>query len=333
MGLTGWAIYETACNLVGGIGSPSTTRQIQFNATLFQYFLIFTGLGVLISTVIHYYLTKKLIKPIRELVQSTKILKQGKYPSPVKRQSSGEMEELIDHYNELIARLKQNDEDRKKLIENISHELRTPTANIKGYLYALREGDIEGDKRLFDSLHNQADQLSMLIEQIEWLQLSDNEGQQTLDQKEWVAIEQIIEESVQLFEWQIKEEKITLTKEIEQTEVKVYKNGMQQVLSNVLENAIRYRIHKSPITIIGKKESSGYKIQICGKGESIPETEREQIFDRFYRIDHSRNRSTGGSGLGLAIAKEIMMNHKGSIHLSSNNNHHTFTIFIPEDKR
>src|SRR5699024_10323799 len=129
----------------------SELRQTYFSATLFHYFLIFTGSGVLISTLIHNYLTKKLIHPIRELITSTKTLAKGTYPQPIDEQSSGEIAELIEQYNELIARLESNEQERQKLIENISHELRTPTANIKGYLYALKEGDIHGDKQLFDS--------------------------------------------------------------------------------------------------------------------------------------------------------------------------------------
>lgn len=329
MGLTGWAIYETACNLVGGISSHSTTSQVQFNATLFQYFLIFTSLGVLISTVIHYYLTKKLIKPIRALIQSTKTLKQGTYPPPVSIQSSGEMEELIYQYNELIERLEQNDQERKKLIENISHELRTPTANIKGYLYALKKGDIIGDESLFKSLHHQAEQLATLIEQIDRLHMLNDESKQIVSQKEKVTSTQLIHESLQLFAWQIKQQSIIVKENVEQAYVTVHKSSMQQLLSNVIENAIRYRTNQSALIVTGKQKADGYIIQISGEGEPIEEDDRARIFERFYRVDHSRNRATGGSGLGLAIAKEIITSHNGTIELTTEDNVHTFTIFIP----
>src|SRR5699024_5185010 len=119
MGITGWAIYETACKLVDGFGGSSSLGNIQFNATLFQYFLIFTISGILLSIVLHYYLTKKLMQPIRELISSTKTLKSGHYPAPIQLKSSDEMAELIEQYNDLINRLKHNEEERKKLIENI----------------------------------------------------------------------------------------------------------------------------------------------------------------------------------------------------------------------
>src|SRR5699024_5536900 len=99
MGLTSWAVYETAGYLVDGIGSHSHSRQIQFNATLFQYLLIFTSIGLLISTVIHFYLTKKLIDPINKLIDSTKQLKRGNYPELIVHKNKDEIGNLINHYN------------------------------------------------------------------------------------------------------------------------------------------------------------------------------------------------------------------------------------------
>lgn len=332
MGLTGWAIYEAACNLVGGIGNPSDLRQTYFSATLFHYFLIFTGLGVLISTIIHYYLTKKMIHPIRELIISTKSLAKGTYPAPIDEQSSGEIAELIVQYNALIEQLERNEKERQKLVENISHELRTPTANIKGYLYALKEGDISGDKQLFDSLHNQAEQLTSLIEQVEHLHEWSVANEQNIYEKEIVNSEQLINESIQLFDWRIEQSTITVEKSIEPIDLIIYKDGMQRALSNIIENAIRYRVNDSPLNIVGKNTFDSYVIEISSEGESIDDHDRERIFERFYRVDHSRNRATGGTGLGLAIAKEIVTNHGGAIELKSNGNFHTFTIFIPKEK-
>jgi len=328
MCLTGWAIYDTACKLVGGIANSP----IQFNATLFHYFLIFTGLGVLISTVLHYYLTKKLMTPINQLIDSTKVLQGGSYPEPIELKSSDEIAELIKQYNELINRLEKNEQERKKLIENISHELRTPTANIKGYLYALKEGDIAGDEQLFESLHRQAEQLTDLIEQIDRLHLWDDKRANSENEKEYIDSQQLIEDSLQLFHWQIKQEAIDIDLHIEQSQLFVDKQGMQQVIANLIDNAIRYRSKESPITLAGYANKDCYTIEVANEGKVISTEDQEQLFNRFYRVEHSRNRKTGGSGLGLAIAKEIMLQHGGSINYKSTQNKHTFVINIPFTK-
>lgn len=330
MAITGWAIYETACYLVGGIGNHSLTRQVQFNGTLFHYFLIFTGLGVLISTVIHFYLTKKIIQPIRELVSSTELLKSGRYPSKIESSSSGEIAELINQYNDLVTRLKKNEQQRKMLIDDLSHELRTPVSNISGYLYALKEGDMEGDKDLFQSLYEQSEQLANLIEQLEGLQLWHDNREMINIQKQFVDSVKLIEQCVQFFSWQIKKEDIKIDQSIEHAKLWIHQSGMQQAITNIIDNAIRYRIDTSPIFIVGQKNKQGYTIEISGKGETIDKRARKQIFNRFYRVDSSRNRTTGGTGLGLAIAKEIVENHHGWISLESSGNLHTFTIFIPK---
>src|SRR5699024_382085 len=204
------------------------------------------------------------------LVMSTKVLKEGNYPPTVQIQSSGEMEELINQYNELIVRLERNEEERKRLIENISHELRTPTSNIKGYLFALKEGDLVGDEPLFNSLHGQAEQLTELIEQVEGLNVWQEVDEQIHYEKELIDSKQLIEESIQLFDWKLKDEGIIVETNIEFAELKVHKNGMQQVLSNIIENAIRYRINHSIIEVIGKHKDSGYEITISSEGEPIP---------------------------------------------------------------
>src|SRR5690625_5062657 len=85
VGMIGWAMYYTACFLVDGIGSTAVTRTNYFHSTLFQDFIIFSGLGILVSSIVHFYLTKKVIRPINQLTESTKILKQEKYPSPISR--------------------------------------------------------------------------------------------------------------------------------------------------------------------------------------------------------------------------------------------------------
>src|SRR5699024_6960872 len=146
--LSGLAIYNTACYLVEGIGALPAQRQQQFNATLYQYLLVFTIIGILLSSVLHFYFTKRLVGPIKQLNEATEILKKRAYPETIQTTSKNEVGELVTHYNELINQLKLSHAQREKLVTNLSHELRTPVANLQGYLYALKTRTIEGDSEL-----------------------------------------------------------------------------------------------------------------------------------------------------------------------------------------
>src|SRR5699024_10877195 len=104
--LSGLVIYNTSCYLVDGISALPSHRQQQFNATLYQYLLVFTNIGILISSVLHFYYTKRLVGLIKQLIEATEILKKGGYPETILTISKNEVGELVTHYNELINQLK-----------------------------------------------------------------------------------------------------------------------------------------------------------------------------------------------------------------------------------
>lgn len=330
--LSGLAIYHTACFLVDGIGNFSVTRQQQFNTTLFQYVFLFGVIAVFISSIIHFYLTKKLIDPVNKLIESTKVLKRGSYPERLPVTSKDEIGQLTTQYNELIQQLQENEQYRKKLVADISHELRTPIANLTGYLHALKSGDIEADPQLFESLHGQAVQLTKLMEQMDSLTMWNGIGEEKYLLKEQVQIKSIIVESVQMFNWKLEEKNLDVKMNIEEAVVFIHKEGLRQVLNNLIDNAIRYYQGNGPIMIRGKKLVHFYRFSVENPGDHIEIEQQAQLFNRFYRLEKSRSRETGGTGLGLAIAKEIIENHDGQIEVCSKSGVNTFSFNIPLNK-
>src|SRR5699024_12503330 len=105
-----------------------------FDTTLFQYILIFSISAIVASSLVHFYVTKKLINPLQELINSTIRIKKGDYPTPLSSSSTDEIGQLTTHFNDLVQQLKTNQENRKKLVSDISHELRTPLSNLNGYM-------------------------------------------------------------------------------------------------------------------------------------------------------------------------------------------------------
>lgn len=331
--ISGWAVYHTACFLVEGMTSFSETRQKQFNATLFQYLWIFSLITITFGSVLHYYFVNKLIRPLRQLIDSTQQMKQGTFPKPLKPKNHDEVGELMIHFNEMVSQLQYNETERKKMIADISHELRTPLANLNGYLQALKNGVVVGNTELYDALLQESKRMTMMLEQLEQLKEWDHLREQSFIHKERCQIDKVIDQSVRMFDWSLKEARIPLKRSIEKQELYMNREGIHQVLSNLLDNAIQYYRDddgRNSIQIEGKMMPNDmYRVSVTGPSDDISKEDEHRIFERFYRIDHSRNRATGGSGLGLAIAKEIVDQHHGKIGLERGGKHNSFWFELP----
>ncbi|WP_229683129.1 sensor histidine kinase [Virgibacillus oceani] len=327
--LSSWAIYNTACILADGLVTVNNQKQAQFESTLLQYLWIFSISTIVIGSLIHFYLTKKMMYPLNGLIESTKRMKQGQYPSAIRVESHDEIGQLISHFNDLVQQLKDNQQHRQKLVSDLSHEFRTPLSNLNGYLNALKDGVIEADQKLYQSLHGESKRLISMVEQIEQLKEWDYVSKQTFSEKEPIDMQFLVEQSAQMFHWSLNKEGIIVNVQVEPGIVHVDNGGISQVISNLIDNAIRYYLGPEPIIIKGETLKSGYMLSISGTGQSIPIAEQERIFERFYRIDHSRAQDLGGTGLGLAISKEIIEHHNGKIGVKSEGHYHTFWFTLP----
>jgi len=330
--ISGWAIYNTACSLAAGVGNFDAIRQQQFNRTLFSYLWILVIMAILIGSVLHFYLVKRFIKPIRSLIESTKELGLGRFPKSVNVHRDDEIGQLVLQYNKLIAQLQQNEEQRNRLVTDISHEIRTPLSNLNGYLQALKDGEITGEKELYASLYEESKRLSQMMAEIEQLKEWDNLSSQSFIKMEESDIKSILLQCVSMFERTLEQKNIQIKLDIQSSMLDINTSGIQQVFNNLLDNAILYYEGNDPITLVGENQDKYYCISITGPSKPIRESEKEKVFNRFYRIDQSRNRTTGGSGLGLAISKEIIDYHQGKIGVDTTPGGNTFWIELPKYK-
>ncbi|WP_240455797.1 cell wall metabolism sensor histidine kinase WalK [Virgibacillus sp. Bac332] len=327
--ISGWALYHTACFLAAGVGNLNEQRQEQFNQTLLNYVWLFIIISIIAGTIVYFYLTRRLLKPVRSLMHATELLKRGEYPEAITVSRKDEIGQLVEQYNELIEKLTKNEVERKKLVSDISHEFRTPLSNLNGYLLALKSGDITGDEQLFAALYQESKRLTSMLEQFDQLKKWDYTTSQTPYHKEKTAIHTLIQQCIAMFNWTLKQEKIAIDVQLEESSLSLHPEGIQQVVSNLLDNAIRYYQGTGAIHISGKVQQYQYIISITGPSENIPQMEQEKLFERFYRLDSSRSRETGGAGLGLAITKEIIDQHDGSITIRSSDNQNTFNVYLP----
>lgn len=220
-----------------------------------------------------------------------------------------------------IEKLEQTDRQRRELIANISHDLRSPLASVKGYIETLqiKDNTITNKKRLelLDTVHKNVNGLSTLVEQL--FELSKLETKQVEPHIEPFSIAELIQDVVLKFQPIAKKKKVQLnTGEIKNVPMLDGDIGMiERALSNLIENAIQYTSQNGVVIVDVKRNNSSIDVNISDTGLGIPEEDIPHIFDRFYRAEKSRSRASGGSGLGLAISQAIMEAHGTKIKVKS----------------
>ena len=231
----------------------------------------------------------------------------------------------------------QLDKLKTEFVENVTHELKTPVTIINGFLETIKNENLNSKqkKEFFDIISSQTVRISSIIDNLIFLtELEDYKKTKTIIFKE-EYIKTIVNNAIEACLPKANKKNISIiTININKND-KIYINAIlfYQLLTNLLDNAIKYSEINKKIEIKFEKISNHIKIYIIDEGKGIEEKHLPYLFQRFYRIDKSRNRKTGGSGLGLSISKNIMEIHKGKISVTSNiDKGSTFICTLPIKK-
>ena len=220
-----------------------------------------------------------------------------------------------------ISELKHLEKIRRDFVANVSHELRTPVTVIKGYAETLLSGvlatDPERTVNFLEKIHRHAERLSNLIDDL--LALSELESGADRPVPPPVGIAPAIDHVCALLEEKASARMITIHRQVEGDAGQVIadREKLEQVLMNLLDNAIKYTPEGGSITISTSEENGMQKVEVRDTGIGIPERDLPRIFERFYRVDAARSREQGGTGLGLAIVKHIVQQYGGSVSVES----------------
>lgn len=262
-----------------------------------------------------------------------------RYPETTKQ--ADEIDQLGHNFNIMADRidvqlleLKNNDAQRRELIANVSHDLRTPLATLHGYLETLiLKGDnlsAEERERYLQIAASHSHRLNQLVDEL--FELSKLESCETLLNIEPFSLAELVQDVVQKFRLLAEEKKIVLKTEFGNNIAFAYGDIglMQRVLENLLENALRYTPAGGCVSIKLSDDSSQIQVRVADTGCGIPADELPHIFDRFYRLEKSRQGKGDHAGLGLAIVKRIIELHGSVIEASSEINHGTsFQFYLP----
>lgn len=268
------------------------------------------ALGILFVCMgISHYLTKKLVEPIEKLATNIMLVDENNVYE--------EIRPFVNTIKEQHINIINNAQLRQEFTANVSHELKTPLTAISGYAELIGNGMTgkEDTIRFSNEIHSNANRLLSLINDI--IKLSELDEADHQMEMERIDLYKLAENCVQMMQVTAEKQGIRLILQGESIMVMANKGLMDEVFYNLCSNAIRYNKPGGSVTVtVGTKDEHPF-LSVADTGIGIPKECQERVFERFYRVDKSRSKSTGGTGLGLAIVKHIVAQHNAALHLDS----------------
>ncbi len=231
-----------------------------------------------------------------------------------------------------VTELRHLEKVRKDFVANVSHELRTPITAIRGYAETLQGGALQDPvmaPKMVDIIHRQSERLSELVEDL--LELSRLESRELKLQVTDVSLAVAVSRAAEVVRHKAQGKKITVELDVPQGLMgRGDERGLEQVLLNLLDNAVKYTPEGGRVTVTGVQEDGRSVVHVQDTGVGIEPKHLARIFERFYRVDKGRSRDMGGTGLGLSIVKHLLSAMGGEVRVESQPNEgSTFTIFLP----
>lgn len=233
-----------------------------------------------------------------------------------------------------LTRLKKLERTRQEFVANVSHELRTPLSLIKGYVETLLEGAKDNPEvaaKFLQTIDRNAERLRLLIEDL--LTISELESGRVKLNLQSVSLRPLAEKVLADFKTHAEAKAMSLVDQVPDLRVRADADRLEQVLCNLVDNAIKYGRHQGNVCVSARPVDGGQvEVSVQDDGPGIPPESLERVFERFYRVDKARSREQGGTGLGLSIVKHIVQGHGGRAWANSELGHGaTFYFTLPQD--
>lgn len=284
--------------------------------------------AVLASVGLAVILGRMLARPLEGIGGAARRIADGDYAARVPRGGPEEVASLADSFNQMAASLEQQEQLRRDFIANAAHELRTPLTNLQGYLEALRDGVITADRSTYESLHEEADRLVRLSRSLDALAEGDA-GTSPLATVE-LDLAAAIASGLELATPSLERAGLRLIAEIPASlPARADPDRFAQVLANLLSNAVRYTPAGGVVTVRAERRSGDVLVSVANTGEGIPAEDLDRVFERFYRVEKSRDRARGGAGIGLAIVKQLVEQTGGRVGAESRDGLTRFWFSVP----
>lgn len=291
----------------------SVFNQIILDAFLYS-FLPSIGVALVLSAV----MSRRFVHPLQQMGQAADRIADGEYKErlPLGEGSAGDQDELQRlgaRFNRMASQLEQVEDRRRKWIGDVAHELRTPLTVIKGSMEGLMDGVLEPDSTTLERVYRQVDRLERLVGDLQEL----NRIEEGVLESNLRAIDlnRSLAEIVQTMEINFKNKGVNLQADFpeQQLIVNADEDRLQQIMMNLLGNALRCTPAGGSVTVSTIKSGEMAEVSVSDTGIGIPVEHLPHVFERLYRVEGSRSRQDGGSGLGLTIARKLIESQGGRI--------------------
>lgn len=329
--LKGAQPIEVEGKVVGYLLTSNGPREQEFIESLNQSIFWAGGLASLVAILLGVLLTRAVVRPLRIVRDAAKRIGAGDFAHRVPLSGGDEVGELARQFNEMAAALQRDEELRRTMMADIAHELRTPVSIIRGQVEALQDGVFELSLDNVAPIYDQSLLLGRLIDDLRDLALAEA-GRLPLERNE-LALGRLLSRVVDAFQAQARAKQIELSADLPRDELFVYGDAqrLEQVVSNLLSNALRYTPKDGKVRVRAWAEAGRACFAVQDTGVGLASEELAHLFERFYRADRARTRAEGGTGLGLVIVRQLVEAHDGQIAVqSSPGQGTTFTVCLPQ---
>ena len=303
-----YAVKKDNTNIFIYSNLKNTSNFVSIFQNQIVYFII---LIILCSIFISLFLANKITKPIREITDKSKNIGKGKYDTKFPKNGILEIDELSETLEEVQKELGKNDEIKRDLMANVSHDLKTPLTLIKSYAEMIKDISYKDPKKMnehLDIIMDESDRLTILVNDI--LELSKVQNEEYLYNYEEYDLVKEIKKIIKKYDVINTKEQYKFILELpKKAIIKADREKLNQVIYNLLNNAINYTGKDKLVKIKVTKEEKDYLIEIIDTGKGIKKEELPFIWDKYYKNDKNHQRNVVSTGLGLSIVKEILNKH------------------------
>lgn len=332
-----WAAYYTQAlvssgNRIGVLLLVSPIQDIVDNiSSVARGLMLFSGVFILLVAGITFYLSHSMTLSIRRFNRAIAKMSGGDLSVRVDEKEIAEFGELAKAFNSMAAQLENLDTARNQFVSDASHELKTPLASMKILSESLLtepNAPVEVYREFMGDINNEVDRLSLVINDL--LTLVKTDKGLEMPALGPVALGDTIEKIINTVAPLAQQKHITLSYEYRDVDVLADELRMQQLFTNLIDNAIKYSKNDTTVTVTLTQTLSSAVISVTDQGIGISKEDLPHLFERFYRVDKARSRQAGGTGLGLAIVKQIVDQHAGTIDVKSEvGRGTTFVVTLP----